>query len=76
MTLNMARQSLYRFAALTLLDPRFNAWKRSQSRNDPLLSEAVAVVRESETARATELGLANSAWRSLICASLGAFPQQ
>ncbi|MCA9157312.1 MAG: molecular chaperone TorD family protein [Planctomycetales bacterium] len=71
MALNMARQSLYRFAALTLLDPRFNAWKRLQSlRNDPLLSEAVAVVRETETAQAADLGLGERALEQLDLAQI------
>ncbi|MEX0704367.1 MAG: molecular chaperone TorD family protein [Planctomycetales bacterium] len=44
---NMARQALYRFAALSLLDPRAEARERlAQIREHPLLDEAAAVLRD------------------------------
>jgi TorA maturation chaperone TorD len=44
--LNRARQSLYRFAALSLLDPRAGAWRQLAAlRDDPLVGEAAALVR-------------------------------
>ncbi len=66
MALNMARQSLYRFAALALLDPRFGAWQRLESlRSDPLLSDAAGIVRETEMARASELSIGELALEQL-----------
>jgi TorA maturation chaperone TorD len=44
---SLARQCLYRFAALALLDPRRGAWEQLDSlRNSPLLFDAAAIVRE------------------------------
>ena len=44
--LSMARQSLYRFAALTLLDSRAGAWERLRGlERSPLVGEAAALVR-------------------------------
>lgn len=55
--LNMARQSLYRFAALTLLDPRAGAWDRlNELRGDHLLDEAATLVRGQPAAEARPLG--------------------
>jgi TorA maturation chaperone TorD len=56
--LNMARQSLYRFAALSLLDPQVGSWEQlNRLRNDPLLSAAAAFVRSLPAARSPELGI-------------------
>ena len=55
---NMARQSLYRFAALSLLDPQAGSWDRLDAlRDDPVLLEAAALIRSLPEARPTELGL-------------------
>lgn len=55
--LNMARQSLYRFAALTLLDPRAGAWDRlNELRDESLLDEATALVRGQPAAKTRPLG--------------------
>ena len=44
--LSMARQSLYRFAAVSLLDPKEGTWaKLAALRHDPLLAEAAMLVR-------------------------------
>jgi TorA maturation chaperone TorD len=56
--LNFARQSLYRFAALTLLDPRAGSWKRLDAlRRDSLVTEAAALVRDEPAAAAEQLAL-------------------
>ncbi len=56
--LNMARQMLFRFATLTLLDPKYKAWNKLQAlRDDQLLRDAAVVVRETEAAKAEQLGL-------------------
>jgi TorA maturation chaperone TorD len=58
LTLNLARQSLYRFAALTLLDPKDGAWERLAAlRDDSLLADAAALIRELPSATATQLSL-------------------
>jgi TorA maturation chaperone TorD len=45
---NVARQTLYRFAALSFLDPQRGAWSCLASlRHDPLLKEAAALLRDS-----------------------------
>jgi TorA maturation chaperone TorD len=56
LSLNMARQVLYRFAGLSLLDPRAGAWERLNAlRDDPLLFEAAALFRNLlTTARPTQ----------------------
>lgn len=42
----MARQALYRFAALSLLDPKSGSWVQLNAfRNDPLLFEAAGLLR-------------------------------
>jgi TorA maturation chaperone TorD len=56
--LNMARQSLYRFAALSLLDPQAGSWEQlNRLRNDPLLSAAAAFIRSLPAARSQEMGI-------------------
>jgi TorA maturation chaperone TorD len=56
--LNMARQSLYRFAALSLLDPLAGSWEQlNRLRDDPVLSAAAAFIRTLPAARSQELGL-------------------
>jgi TorA maturation chaperone TorD len=45
--LNLARQSLYRFGAVSLLDPRAHAWQRLAAMRDcPVLDQAAVLVRE------------------------------
>lgn len=57
--LNRARQICYRFAALTLLDPRADCWQPlSALREDELLFEAAALVRSEPAAQAHPLGFA------------------
>ena len=52
----MARQALYRFTALTLLDPRFGSWEQLiVLRDDAILNEAVAVLCELPEAIPDEL---------------------
>lgn len=54
--LNMARQALYRFAGLSLLDPRAGAWELlAELRESPLPGEAAAIVRNSGLAVPQEL---------------------
>ncbi len=54
----MARQSLYRFAALTLLDPQAGAWERLDAlRTDPIPAQAAALIRDVPQAVPEELGL-------------------
>ena len=56
--LNMARQSLYRFAALSLLDPQAGSWEQlNRLRDDPLLSAAAAFIRTLPAAQLQELGV-------------------
>ena len=56
--LNMARQSLYRFAALSLLDPRAGSWDQlDRLRGDPLLCQAAELVRSLGAAKPEALGL-------------------
>jgi TorA maturation chaperone TorD len=56
--MNLARQSLYRFASLSLVDPRVGSWQRLCAlRNDTLLPEAAALIREESRMRTPELGL-------------------
>jgi hypothetical protein len=55
---NLARQSLYRIAAWSLLDPRVGSWDRlNQLRDDPLPLEAAALIREMPEARPAKLGI-------------------
>lgn len=47
----MARQSLYRFAALSLLDPKAGSWQRLHVlREEPILSEAASIIRDLNAA--------------------------
>src|SRR3972149_8422482 len=56
--INMARQSLYRFAALSLVDPRTGSWVQLQAlRNDPLPREAADLIRSLPAAQPRALGL-------------------
>jgi TorA maturation chaperone TorD len=53
----MARQSLYRFAALSLLDPQADSWEQLEVlRDDALLSEAAALVRNLSEAKQKKRG--------------------
>lgn len=55
-TLNIARQSLYRFAALALADPRIGNWTKLANANfQALLGEAANVVRDEPDAVADPL---------------------
>ncbi len=52
-----ARQVLYRFASLTLLDPRVGTWPQLHAlRDDDLLADAAEVIRQDPAATAEELG--------------------
>jgi TorA maturation chaperone TorD len=54
----MARQSLHRFAALTLLDPKFGSWEQLETlRKNALVSEAATLTRNLPAAKPKELGL-------------------
>jgi TorA maturation chaperone TorD len=56
--LNMARQSLYRFAALSLVDPRTGCWEQLRRLSDDrLVSDAAALVRSWPGAMPARLGL-------------------
>jgi TorA maturation chaperone TorD len=55
--LNMARQSLYRFVALSLLDPKAGSWERLDAlRDDVLLSDAAGLIRNLPAAKPEKLG--------------------
>ncbi|HEY3392061.1 MAG TPA: molecular chaperone TorD family protein [Lacipirellulaceae bacterium] len=57
-TVNMARQALYRFAALSLVDPRAGSWQQLRyAANDRLLFQAAALVRSLPEVRLVELGI-------------------
>lgn len=52
-----ARQALYRFASLSLLDPRAGAWQELNAlRGDELLSDAALIIRQDPTSVANPLG--------------------
>ena len=54
--INMARQALYRFAALSFLDPQAEAWQRLTAlHDDQLLLEAAALIRSLPQARPVKL---------------------
>lgn len=56
--LSLARQALYRFTAMALVDPRAGTWRQlSDLRTDPLLDAAAAVVRHDPAAKADTLAL-------------------
>lgn len=55
---NMARQSLYRFAALSLLDPKAGSWQQLDAlRGESLVGGAAALIRELADAVPAELEL-------------------
>ena len=55
---NIARQALYRFAALTLADPRSESWERLTAlRDDALPREAAALIRSISRACPAKLGV-------------------
>jgi TorA maturation chaperone TorD len=55
---NLARQALYRFAALALADPRSGSWERLTAlRDDTLPLEAAALIRSVHQARRATLGV-------------------
>lgn len=57
-SVNMARQALYRFAALALVDPRAGSWQLLRhSANDNLLLEAAALVRSVPQVGFVTLGI-------------------
>ncbi len=56
-SLNMARQCLYRFAALSLLDPKGGAWEQlCLLRDDSVLARATELLRELPEAVPEQLG--------------------
>jgi TorA maturation chaperone TorD len=56
--LNFARQALYRFAALSFVDPRIGSWEMlSALRDDPVLDEAAALIRGLPQAHPSQYGL-------------------
>ena len=57
--LSIARQSLYRFAALSLLDPRAGCWKQlNELHDDRILTDAAALIRCEPSAKAETLAVA------------------
>ena len=55
--LSMARQALYRFAAISFLDPRAGSWEQlRQFATEPLLQEAAEFVRLEPRAAAIAIG--------------------
>lgn len=55
--LSLAQQALYRFAALTLLDPRAGAWEELAAlRGTTLLDDAAEIVRQDPAASPPQLG--------------------
>jgi TorA maturation chaperone TorD len=57
LALNMARQALYRFTAISLLDPRQGAWQRlREARRSPVVSEAAELVRAVACGKPVKLG--------------------
>jgi TorA maturation chaperone TorD len=64
--LAIARQSLYRFAALSLLDPKAGSWKALDAlRSDRLLIAAATLVRETPEAIPDEFALGERALAEL-----------
>jgi len=58
---NMARQAMYRFAALSFLDPQLGSWDRLNAlRDNPLLLGGAALIRSLPKARPLEFGLGES----------------
>jgi TorA maturation chaperone TorD len=59
---NIARQALYRFAALSFVDPRASSWEKlSALRNDPVLLGAATLIRGLPQARPAQYGLGECA---------------
>jgi TorA maturation chaperone TorD len=59
--LNMARQAMYRFAALGFLDPQAGSWDRLNAlRDDPQLMDGAALIRSLPEARPAEIGVGES----------------
>ncbi len=57
--LSIARQSLYRFAALSLLDPRAGYWEQlNELRGDRILTDAAELVRGEPASKAETLAVA------------------
>jgi TorA maturation chaperone TorD len=55
---NLARQALYRFAALTLVDPHTGSWSLlRRAAGDGLVSDAAAVLRTSPLVKSVNLGV-------------------
>ena len=66
-----ARQSLYRFAALALVDPRCGTWEQlSHPSSAKLVGEAAALVRGEPAAEARPLGLGECSLADLDPASV------
>ena len=62
----MARQSLYRFAGLTLLDPQAGSWEQLDAlRQHALVLEAATLIRDLPAARSQSLGLGENPLDSL-----------
>ena len=56
--LSFARQSLYRFAALTLLDPKADSWQQLADRQThKLITQAAEVLRDEPLAKAEDLAV-------------------
>ncbi len=56
-TVRQARQLMYRFASLSLLDPRKGAWEQlGKLRGDDLLDQAAEIVRQDPAAVPEQLG--------------------
>jgi len=65
--LRLARQSLYRFLALSLVDPRTGSWAAIDAlRDNPLLPDAAALIRETPRARPATLGLGERPLDALV----------
>jgi len=63
----LARQTLYRFLSLSLVDPRTGPWAALDALRDrPLLSEAAAVLRDTPSAQPATLGLGERPLDALI----------
>jgi len=57
--LNLARQSLYRFAAVSLLDPRVGAWQQlNELRDGNFLADAAELIRSEPAAKTETLAVA------------------
>jgi TorA maturation chaperone TorD len=66
LAVSMARQVLYRFAAISFGDPRAGSWDQlSLLRVDPVLQEAAAFIRRLPQVRPPEYGLGESAIEQL-----------